>query len=126
MVGHPRANVPRATKHEHAEAAAEAAEAAAAQDSFWEMHDHLFENQQRLHDEDLQRYAEELGLDVKRFEREMAEHVYADRVHEDFLGGIRSGVNGTPTFYINGDRYDDSYEPDDLVAALEQAVRQGG
>jgi protein-disulfide isomerase len=114
-------NFPITTSHPNAEHAAEAAEAAGAQDRFWEMHDHLFENQKRLRDEDLHRYAEELGLDVARFDREMADHVYADRVHEDFMGGVRSGVNGTPTFYINGARHDGSYEVDDLVAALEQA-----
>jgi protein-disulfide isomerase len=113
-------NFPISTSHPNAEQAAEAAEAAAAQDRFWEMHDHLFENQKRLRDEDLHLYAEELGLDAERFDREMAEHTYADRVHEDFLGGVRSGVNGTPTFYINGARHDGSYEPDDLVAALER------
>ena len=114
-------NFPISTSHPYAEQAAEAAEAGAAQGRFWEMHDHLFENQKRLRNDDLHRYAEELGLDVERFDRELAEHVYAARVHEDFLGGVRSGVNGTPTFYINGARYDSSYEADDLVAALEQA-----
>ena len=118
-------NFPITTSHPQAEHAAEAAEAGAAQGRFWEMHDHLFENQKRLRDEDLHLSAEEVGLDVERFDREMANHIYADRVHEDFLGGVRSGVNGTPTFYINGARYDDSYEPDDLVAALEQAAGAG-
>ena len=60
---------------------------------------------------------------VERFDQELAGHIYADRVHEDFLGGVRSGVNGTPTFYIDGARYDGSYEADDLVAALEQAAQ---
>lgn len=117
---------PISTSHPYAEQAAEAAEAGAAQGRFWEMHDHLFENQKRLRDEDLHRYAEELGLDVERFDRELAGHVHADRVHEDFLGGVRSGVNGTPTFYINDARHDGSYEADDLVAALEQAAHEGG
>jgi protein-disulfide isomerase len=113
-------NFPLATMHAHAENAAEAAEAAGAQGRFWEMHDHLFENQKRLRDQDLHRYAEELGLDVDRFDREMAAHSYAERVHEDFMGGVRSGVNGTPTFYVNGERHDGTYEPDALIAALEQ------
>jgi protein-disulfide isomerase len=117
---------PISTSHPYAEQAAEAAEAGAAQGRFWEMHDHLFENQKRLRDKDLHRYAEELGLDVERFDQELAGHIYADRVHEDFLGGVRSGVNGTPTFYINGARYDGPYEADDLVAALEQAAPEGG
>jgi protein-disulfide isomerase len=115
-------NFPLATIHLHAENAAEASEAANAQDRFWEMHDHLFEHQRRLRDEDLRGYAEELGLDVRRFDRELAEHVYADRVHEDFMGGVRSGVNGTPTFYVNGERHDGSYDADALIAALERSA----
>jgi protein-disulfide isomerase len=115
-------NFPLATMHPHAERAAEAAEAAAAQSRFWEMHDHLFENQKQLRDEHLHRYAEELGLDVGRFDRELADRIHAERVYEDFMGGVRSGVNGTPTFYVNGERHDGSYEADELIAALEQSV----
>jgi protein-disulfide isomerase len=115
-------NFPITTSHPHAEQAAEAAEAAGAQGRFWEMHDLLYENQQRLVDDDLRAYAETLGLDVERFERERAEHVHAPRVHEDFMSGVRSGVNGTPTFYINGVRHDDSYDLDTLLAALERAA----
>src|SRR5207247_11208926 len=100
-------NFPISTSHPHAQQAAEAAEAAAAQGKFWEMHDLLYENQRRLRDEDLRGYAEKLGLDVERFDEDLAEHVHAERVHEDFMSGVRSGVNGTPTFYINGDRHDD-------------------
>ena len=115
-------NFPISTSHPHAEQAAEAAEAAAAQGKFWEMHDHLYENQKRLRDEDLRGYAEKLGLDVDAFDRELAEHVHAARVHEDFMSGVRSGVNGTPTFYIDGVRYDDSYDLETLLAALERAA----
>jgi protein-disulfide isomerase len=118
-------NFPISTSHPHAEQAAEAAEAAATQGSFWEMHDLLYENQRRLRDEDLRGYAETLALDVERFSRDLAEHVHAARVHEDFLSGVRSGVNGTPTFYINGLRHDDSYDTETLIAALEQAVASG-
>jgi protein-disulfide isomerase len=118
-------NFPIPTAHPNAEHAAEAAEAAGAQGRFWEMHDHLFENQKRLADDDLHAYAEELGLDVNRFDNEMATHAYAERVREDFMGGVRSGVNGTPTFYINGARYDGSYQPDDLLAALDRAAQSG-
>jgi protein-disulfide isomerase len=117
-------NFPITTSHPHAEQAAEAAEGAATQGSFWEMHDVLYENQKRLRDEDLRDYAEELGLDVERFTGELGEHVYAPRVHEDFLSGVRSGVNGTPTFYINGVRHDDSYELEPLLAAVEQAAAE--
>ena len=115
-------NFPITTSHPHAEQAAEAAEAAAIRERFWEMHDLLYENQKRLRDEDLRGYAEKLGLDVVAFERELAEHVHAPRVREDFMSGVRSGVNGTPTLYINGARHDDSYDVETLLAALERAA----
>jgi protein-disulfide isomerase len=86
------------------------------------MHDLLYENQRRLRDQDLRGYAETLGLDVEQFTQEVADHVHAERVHEDFMSGVRSGVNGTPTFYANGARYDDSYETETLLAALERAA----
>ncbi|HYV02016.1 MAG TPA: DsbA family protein [Actinomycetota bacterium] len=115
-------NFPITTSHPHAERAAEAAEAAANQGKFWQMHDLLYENQRDLRDQALRAYAEQLGLEVELFDREMAEHVHAERVHEDFMSGVRSGVNGTPTFYINGARHDDSYEMETLLAALERAA----
>ena len=115
-------NFPITTSHPHAEQAAEAAEAAAAQGSFWRMHDVLYENQKRLRDEDLRTYAKQVGLDLDVFDRELAEHVHAARVQEDFMSGVRSGVNGTPTFYVNGARYDDSYDLDTLLGALEAAA----
>jgi len=115
-------NFPITTSHPHAEQAAEAAEAAAAQSRFWEMHDLLYENQRRLRDQDLHAYAEQLGLDVERFDQDLAEHVHAPRVREDFMSGVRSGVNGTPSFYVNGARHDDSYDLDTLLAALERAA----
>jgi protein-disulfide isomerase len=115
-------NFPLTQSHPHAEHAAEAAEAAAAQGKFWEMHDSLFEHQQALDDAHLVHYAAALDLDKEKFEREMTEHVYAPRVREDFLSGIRSGVNGTPTFYINGVRHDASYALETLLAAIEDAM----
>jgi protein-disulfide isomerase len=115
-------NFPISTSHPNAEEAAEAAEAAAGQGKFWPMHDLLYENQKNLRDQDLRAYAEQLGLDVERFDKELAERVHAERIHEDFMSGVRSGVNGTPTFYINGARHDDSYEIETLLAALEQAA----
>src|SRR5262249_32893047 len=99
-------NFPLTTIHPHAELAAEAAEAAGAQGRFWETHDCLFENQQALEDEDLLRYAALVGLDIPRCVRDMREGRYLDRVRKDFLSGVRSGVNGTPTFFINGVRHD--------------------
>ena len=118
-------NFPISTSHPHAEQAAEAAEAAAGQGRFWEMHDTLYENQRRLRDQELRSYAERLELDVERFARELAEHVHAPRVQDDFMSGVRSGVNGTPTFYINGVRHDDSYETAVLLDALERAAAVG-
>ncbi len=115
-------NFPISTSHPHAEQAAEAAEAAAAQDQFWPMHDLLYENQQRLEANDLVGYADSLGLDVERFERELEGHVHAPRVREDFMSGVRSGVNGTPSFYINGVRHEDSYDFDTLLGALQRAT----
>ncbi len=115
-------NFPISTSHPHAEQAAEAAEAAASQRKFWEMHDLLYENQEHLDDADLHRYADQLGLDVRVFDQELAEHVRAERVREDFMSGVRSGVNGTPTFYINGARHDGGYQVDELLAALEAAA----
>jgi protein-disulfide isomerase len=115
-------NFPITTSHPHAEQAAETAEAAATQGRFWQMHDLLYENQRRLRVPDLREYAERLALDVERFDRELTEHAHAARVREDFMSGVRSGVNGTPTFYINGARHDDSYDIDTMLAALERAA----
>jgi protein-disulfide isomerase len=112
--------------HPHAEQAAEACEAAGAQGKFWEMHDLLFENQPRLETTDLVMYAEELELDLPRFARELQHGAYREVVRRDFLRGVRSGVNGTPSFFINGVRYDGSWELSPLVAALESAARTGG
>ena len=115
-------NFPITTAHPHAEQAAEAAEAAAAQGQFWPMHDLLYENQRDLETDDLIAYASRLGLDVPRFQRELADHVHAARVREDFMSGVRSGVNGTPTFYIDGERYEGSYDAEPLLDALKQAA----
>jgi protein-disulfide isomerase len=92
--------------HPRSEHAAEAAEAAGTQKNFWGMHDTLFENQGALDDGDLAEYAAELGLDETRLIREVTSSVYAPRIREDFKSGVRGGVNGTPTFFINGERYD--------------------
>jgi protein-disulfide isomerase len=115
-------NFPISTAHPHAEHAAEVAEAAGAQGKFWKMHDLLYERQATLDDAHLQRFAEELALDVERFDREMNEHLYEVRVREDFMSGVRSGVNGTPSFFINGVRYDESWDEGHLIRALEQAA----
>ena len=115
-------NFPLAEQHPHAEEAAEAAAAAGAQGKFWEMHDLLYENQDALEPEDLVQYARALKMEAKRFVLEMREHLYAERVREDFRSGVRSGVNGTPTFFINGARHDGPFDLASLLAAIEEAV----
>ncbi|MGZ4317299.1 MAG: DsbA family protein [Gaiellaceae bacterium] len=108
--------------HPHAVAAAEAAEAAAAQGRFWEMHDLLFTHQDRLGPAGLLAHAQALGLDLSRFARELADHVYTPTVRAHFLSGVKSGVNGTPTFFINDVRHDGGYDLESLVHALRTAI----
>jgi len=111
-------NFPLATMHPHAEHAAEAAEAAGEQGRFWEMHDLIYENQDSLQDEDLAGYAAELGLDVKKLTGEVLSGAHSKRVREDFRSGAHNGVNGTPTFFVNGVRYDGGLDAGELLAAL--------
>jgi protein-disulfide isomerase len=103
--------------------AAQAAEAAGAQGRFWPMHSALFENQDALDVDDLVLYARGLGLDVARFVEELQSGAHAPKVANDFRSGVRSGVNGTPTFFINGWRLDGSWDADTLVAAMSQAAQ---
>jgi len=113
-------NFPLTNMHEHAMNAAETAEAASAQGKFWPMHDFLYEHQATLGDTSVALgYAKKLSLDTQRFEREIAQHMYQKRIREDFMGGVRSGVNGTPTFYVNGVRHDE----DAVVKALIEALK---
>jgi protein-disulfide isomerase len=119
-------NFPLVEIHPHAEQAAEAAEAAGAQGKYWEMHHQLFENQPALDLSDLIGYAQNLGLDAPRFERDLIDQRFGDRVLEDLISGARSGVSGTPTFFINGRRYEDSYDEATLLGALERAAGTGG
>src|SRR5882672_1941676 len=107
--------------HPHAESAAEASEAAGAQGKFWEMHDVLYENQPALDPLHLVGYVEELGLDTAKVVRELEDGVYRGRVREDFLSGVRSGVNGTPAFFINSVRHDGSWDLAPLIEALDSA-----
>ena len=113
---------PLTQMHPHALHAAEAAEAAGAQDRFWQMHGTLFEHQDALEDEDLAGYAKAVHLDVKRFTSELASEAHVKRIRADIGSGVRSGVNGTPTFFINGVRYDGSWDAADLLAAVEAAA----
>jgi protein-disulfide isomerase len=107
--------------HPHAQHAAEAAEAAGAQDRFFEMHAALFEHQDALEDDNLAQYAADLGLDGAGIRRDLGAHSYAGRVREDFEGGIRSGVRGTPTFYLDDVRYDGLVGVRQILAAIQAA-----
>lgn len=111
---------PLTNLHPQAEQAAEAAEAAAAQGLFWEMHALLYANQQSLDEGSLLRLAGTLDLDWARFEHDLAHHAYSKRVRDDLNSGLRSGVRGTPTFFIDGVRWD---EPPALLPMLG-AVRE--
>jgi len=111
-------NFPLRESHPHAEQAAEAAEAAGAQGKFWEMHDRLFERQFALDGEYLIEYAGDLGLDVARFRKELASGVYEPRVREDFRSGVTSGVNGTPTLFLNGELLTEGHDEATLRAAI--------
>ncbi len=116
-------NFPLAQIHPHARSAAYAAEAAGLQGRFWDMHDILFDNQQHLTDRDLLAYAQALGLDLRRFIADTGSPEVARKVRDDFMSGARSGVNGTPTFFINGQRHDGSYQLEALAAAIGRAAQ---
>ena len=119
-------NFPLTQVHPNAQQAAEAAEAAGTQGMFWEMHDMLYENQDALDLPSLREYALVLELDLDRFDMEMMTHAHAQRVREDFISGVRSGVNGTPTFYLNSFRYDGSWDGKRLVTAIEELIEGNG
>jgi len=116
-------NFPLVNSHPYAQHAAEAAEAAGAQGRFWEMHDLLYENQEALADQDLSRYAAALALDAKRLMSDVLAGTHTARVREDFRSGARLGVNGTPSFFINGVLYDGAVAVDDLMVALAEQAR---
>lgn len=113
-------NFPLTETHPHALHAAYAAEAAGRQDKFWDMHRRLMENQDALEDDDLFDYAKELDLDLRQWTHDFKSEEIARKVEQDFTSGARSGVNGTPTFFINGVRHDGSFEYSELLAALRQ------
>jgi len=110
--------------HAHALLAAEAAEAAASQGKFWEMHDLLFLHQPRLEGRDLQRYAAEIGLDMVRYHAEMDDHIYLQKVREHIDGGRRSHVRATPAFFVDGIGQDASYGMQPLHEAVADAVKR--
>jgi protein-disulfide isomerase len=109
--------------HPHALLAAQAAEAAGAQGRFWPMHDLLFENQHHLKQRQLRSYAEKLELDMERYDSEMKDELYLQRVREHVEGGNRGGVRATPTFYINGKIQDVSFGLHALADGVEAALR---
>lgn len=115
-------NCPLGEMHPHAIAAAEVAEFAGAHGKFWEMHDLLFENQARLGDSLFVELAQQLKLPVTALHKALQERTFEARVRADFNGGVRSGVNGTPTFFINGHRHDAAFDFDTLVSAIQGAM----
>jgi protein-disulfide isomerase len=114
-------NLPLSDVHPSAQLAAEAAEAAANQGAFWEMHDLLFLHQDALGPEDLMSYAEQLGLDTDRFADDLRRHTGAAHIAEDVDSADISGVTGTPTFFINGQRHFGAYDIDTLSKAVRTA-----
>jgi protein-disulfide isomerase len=117
-------NFPLNQAHPHAELAAEAAEAAAAQGQFWPMHDAIFEHQDDLSLSAVLSLARALGLNMMRFESDLSARRFLEHVKRDFTGGVRSGVNGTPTFFINGKRYDESLDETTLLHALRSQTER--
>jgi protein-disulfide isomerase len=115
-------NMPLNQMHPNAELAAEAAEAAGAQGKFWEMHDALYEHQAELGPQLVRRLARRLQLDAPKFEDDLVSRKFRDHVKRDFMSGVRSGVAGTPTFFINGERYDGELDERSLTAALQQKI----
>lgn len=115
-------NFPLNEMHPYAEAAAETAEFAGSKGKFWEMHDLLYENQADLGGPLYLKLAGDLGLSSADLRKSLEKREFLARVKSDFAGGVRSGVNGTPSFYINGERYDGSFEYEDLLGAIQGAL----
>jgi len=117
-------NMPLTNVHPQAELAAETAEAVGLQGKFWPMHDVLFENQRDLSGPAILRYVEDVGADLSQVANTLHDGVVQKRVKDDVESGIRSGVNGTPTFFVNGERYDGSWDYDTFHAYLEEMLDQ--
>jgi protein-disulfide isomerase len=112
---------PQTQIHPHAQRAAQAAEAVAAQGQFWLMHDTLFTHQQNLENGYLVEYANDLGLDIPQFLKDLSKQVHIDRIHKDIEGGIHSGVTMAPALFINGNRYIGHWNTAELTAAITSA-----
>jgi len=119
-------NFPLGELHPHAESAAETAEFAGARGKFWEMHDLLFENQERLGEALYWNLAERLNLPIEELRQALEEDTYKTRIRGDFSSGVRSGVNGTPTFFINGKRHDGPFDYEALVLAIQEQIGRHG
>jgi protein-disulfide isomerase len=116
---------PQNTIHAHAGVAAQVAEAAGAQGQFWAMHDLLYEHQKELGEIDFSRFAIRLGLELYKFQSDLSSERFARHVEADFRGGVRSGVKGTPAFFIKGVRYEGALELEPLRSAVEAAAGGG-
>jgi protein-disulfide isomerase len=114
-------NFPLGEMHPHAESAAESAEFAGAHNKFWEMHDALYENQERLGGALYLELATELKLSPEDLRAALEKRQFLSKVKSDFTSGVRSGVNGTPTFFINGQRHDAPFDYANLLSAIESA-----
>jgi protein-disulfide isomerase len=119
-------HMPLTQLHSQAEMAAEAAEAAGLQGKFWEMHRAIYEHQNELSAQMLTALAERLGLDMERFTNDLLTQRMRPRVKDDFMSAVRSGAAGTPSWFLNGERYNGKYDEGPLTEALEMAARTHG
>jgi protein-disulfide isomerase len=115
-------NFPLAEMHPHAQSAAEVAEFAGANGKFWQMHDLLYENQEQLGGALYLELAQSLGLPAAGLRKALQDGTFRERVRADFMGGVKSGVNGTPSFFINGRRHDTSFDFETLSATINTAL----
>ena len=115
-------NFPLSKIHPHAVMAAVATEAAGSQGKFWEMHDIVFENQKSLDKENIIHFAGLIGLDVDRFKLDIQDKILSEKVEKDFEGGLRSGVNRTPTFFINGEKFEGDWSDGELLDFLRSQL----
>jgi protein-disulfide isomerase len=112
---------PQIQIHPHAQHAAETAEAAAAQGEFWQMHDLLFTHSQELGNGYLVEYANDLGLDISKFLQDLSKQAHVDRINQDIESGSKSGVLAAPALFINGTRYGDRWNIEQLMTAIVTA-----
>lgn len=115
-------NFPLTQIHPYAQVAAQTAEFAGDHGKFWEMHDMMYENQDRFSDDIWFEFAQTLELDPIKLQSALEKGTSLEKIQADFMGGVRSGVNGTPTFFVNGERYDGSYEFEEFVKSLEHTL----